>query len=158
MDPRQLDSVRQKAHSVRDQYYRLLIAVTPGQRVDEDYGRRMVMQSDLPRINVSLELGRQLLGLKTRVRAIKTWPLLAETVEGVGHDTVWLDNIELLFEPSLHQDPLRVLQELSKRVTIIAVWRGAVEDGYLTYAEPGHPEYRRYSTRDLAIIHLDHAT
>ena len=82
---------------------------------------------------------------------------MAETIEGIGSETVWLDNIELLFEPSLHQDPMRLLQDLARRLTIIAVWSGAIEDGYITYAEPGHPEYRHYPSRDLTIIQMGQA-
>jgi hypothetical protein len=31
-------------------------------------------------------------------------------------------------------------------------WNGSVNGGYLTYAMPEHPEYRRYMIRDLIIV------
>ena len=37
-------------------------------------------------------------------------------------DVVLLDNIELLFAVEFAQDPLRLLQSLSRNVTIVAAW------------------------------------
>ena len=71
-------------------------------------------------------------------------------------DVVALDNIELLFDPALHQDPLVCLQGLSRNKTLIAAWGGNYVGGVLTYAEPGHPEYRRYERPDAAHRRLIH--
>jgi hypothetical protein len=70
---------------------------------------------------------------------------------------VMLDNIELLFAPELEQDPLRLLQRLSRNLTIVAAWPGTVDGGCLTYAEPGHPETRRYSSPQACIVSADTA-
>jgi hypothetical protein len=64
---------------------------------------------------------------------------------------VLLDNIEILFDVSLKQDPLRLLQGLSRHKTIIAAWNGASESGYITYAVPDHREYHRYPVRDFLV-------
>jgi hypothetical protein len=37
---------------------------------------------------------------------------------------VLLDNIELLFDVHLKQDPLRLLQGLSRNKTVVATWNG----------------------------------
>jgi hypothetical protein len=65
---------------------------------------------------------------------------------------VLLDNIEILFDPSLKQDPLRLLQGLSRNKTIIAAWNGSFVNGYITYAKPDHSEYRRYPAINILII------
>jgi hypothetical protein len=70
-----------------------------------------------------------------------------------SHDqAVLLDNLELLFDVSLRLDPLRCLQDLARDTTIVAAWNGTVTAGHLTYATPGHPEYRRYALEDLVIV------
>ena len=57
------------------------------------------------------------------------------------------NNIELLFATELAQDPLKLLQSLSRNRTIVAAWPGNFDGAALTYAEPGHPEARRTDGR-----------
>ncbi|MCH7944758.1 MAG: BREX-3 system P-loop-containing protein BrxF [Armatimonadetes bacterium] len=63
-----------------------------------------------------------------------------------------LDNIEILFDVTLEQDPLRLLEGVSRNRTIVAAWNGTLENGYLSYATPDHPEYRRYPRRELVVV------
>src|SRR5438309_1708519 len=55
---------------------------------------------------------------------------------GVEAPGVLLDNIEILFEPSLRQDPLRCLQAAARNRSVVTAWGGMVADGWLTYAAP----------------------
>ena len=50
-------------------------------------------------------------------------------------ELILLDNIELLFAVELAQDPLRLLQSLSRNRTVIASWPGTFDGQSLTYAE-----------------------
>ena len=102
-------------------------------------------------MNLNLELSRRLLDLTERRRALEVPGALDEIL---GRDTplVLLDNTEILFDPALKQDPLRLLQHASRNRTIVASWNGTVGDRYLCYADPGHPEYRRYPTGGLVIV------
>ena len=72
-------------------------------------------------------------------------PDLLDEVVGTDEPLVLLDNIEILFDTALKQDPLRLLQGVSRNRTIVAAWNGTLENGYLIYAAPEHPEHRRYS-------------
>ena len=61
--------------------------------------------------------------------------------------------ISSCFSPrNLAQDPLRLLQSLSRNRTIVAAWPGIFDGASLTYAEPGHPEARRYPTPQAVIV------
>ena len=64
---------------------------------------------------------------------------------------ILLDNIEILFDVGLKQDPLRLLQGLSRNKTVVAAWNGTIVEDSLTYAAPAHPEYRRYPMRDFLV-------
>jgi hypothetical protein len=75
-------------------------------------------------------------------------------IDETGKDTVLLDNTEILFDPVLQQDPLRLLQQVSRNRTIVAAWNGKFEGGTLIYAEPDHPEYRKYYEVDALICSL----
>ena len=79
---------------------------------------------------------------------------IATETEG---DVVLLDNIELLFDVALHQDPLRVLRSLSRSRTVVAAWNGSTEKGHILYAEPEHPEYRRCPVDGVLVIDAEAA-
>lgn len=104
--------------------------------------------TSVPLVNVNLELSRRMLELTERQRTFSLPKLLSEVVEEVANELVLLDNIEILFDIHLKQDPLRLLQGLSRDKTVVAAWNGSVVDGHIIYAAPGHPEYRRYPIYD----------
>lgn len=78
--------------------------------------------------------------------------ILDDTVRYENSKIVLLDNIELLFATELAQNPLKLLQSLSRNRTIVAAWPGNFDGATLTYAEPGHPEARRYPTPQAVIV------
>lgn len=100
---------------------------------------------------MNLELSRRLLDLTERQRSLQVSRLLSEIVGKDGDQVVLLDNLEILFDVSLKQDPLRLLQRISRNKTVVAAWNGSLENGYLTYATPDHPEYFRCMAQDLLV-------
>jgi hypothetical protein len=121
-------------------------------------GKTFVIQNlaklhDAEPININLCLSKELLELTEKQRQLKLSEILAQSVNGNG-DKVFLDNIEILFDIGLKQDPLRLLQGLSRNLTVVASWNGTFEKGKLTYAEPGHHEYRRYDLTDALIVSM----
>ncbi|MGB7296512.1 MAG: BREX-3 system P-loop-containing protein BrxF [Candidatus Aminicenantales bacterium] len=65
---------------------------------------------------------------------------------------VLLGNIEVLLDVSLKQDPLLLLQGLSRNKTVVAAWSGSIDGEHMVYATPDHPEYKRYPIRDFLIV------
>jgi len=55
-----------------------------------------------------------------------------------------VDHIEVLFNPVLRLDPLSFLHDLSRHRPLIVGWPGVYVPPRLTYAVPGHPEFREY--------------
>lgn len=104
-------------------------------------------------INVNLALSAALLELTARQRALRLPELLKDIVAATPPPAV-LDNIEILFEKELRQDPLRLLLSISRNHKMVASWNGTMTGDKLTYAEPGHPEYKRYDTVDALIIKM----
>jgi ABC-type hemin transport system ATPase subunit len=150
-----IDQVRRKIEEATMLYHRLVLLVAPA-----GSGKTAVLQDvceniGAPMINVNLELSKQMLELTERQRVLQLPRLLQRMVAKVQGDTVILDNIEILFDLSLKQDPLRLLQGLSRNKTVVAAWNGCVEGDHVTYATPGHPEYKRYSIHDLLVVHQE---
>ena len=133
-------------------YHRLVLVVAPSGSGKTSALREVQQSLGAPLINVNLEISRRMLELTTRQRALQASRLLEDILRENRSDVVLLDNIEILFEKSLKQDPLRLLQGLSRNRTIVATWNGKIGDNYLIYAAPDHPEYRRYPCRDLQVV------
>lgn len=149
-----VDTIMEKIGQAAQLYYRLVLVVGPAGAgktdVLGDVGRRIAA----PLVNVNLELSRRMLDLTERQQTIYLSHILSEIVGEVAAntDTVLLDNIEILFDVSLKQDPLRLLQRLSRNKTVVAAWNGSIVDEYLAYATPDHSEYRRYSMKDFLVV------
>ena len=148
------DAVLQLLQSAEATYYRLILLVgKPGA------GKTTALRSVAERLNTSaidtsLELSARLLELTVRQRALRLPELFAEVTVS-GDKAIVLDNTEIIFDRSLQQDPLRLLQGLSRNHQVIAAWDGLLEDGKLVYAEPGHAEYRQYPVHDFFVVDMN---
>ncbi len=156
--------VMQKISEVNELYFRLILLVGPSGCGKTKLLQELSTLTSAPLINVNLELSRVLLDLSERQRVLQLARILSKIVAeqaprrcstDVGSDLVLLDNIEILFDRHLKQDPLRLLQGLSRNKTIIATWNGNIKDGHIIYAEAGHPEYRRYPACDFLSVSMD---
>ena len=136
------------------QYNRLIILLNPVSQIVDMSKLDIVGKLGLRYINLGLELSQMLLDLTERQRVLKVPQLVDHIIGSIEDNPAILDHIEILFEPSLQQDPLRLLQGLSRNKTIPAIWNGQVNNGYLTYASADHPEYRKYPIRELNILPL----
>ena len=145
------DQVMRKIKQADELYHRLMLVVAPS-----GAGKTTVLQDvkervGAPLVNVNLDLSRLMLDLTERQRALQLPQLLREIINDAKGDIVLLDNIEILFDTSLKQDPLRLLQGLSRNKTVVAAWNGSIDGDHMIYAVPDHPEYRRYIVRDFLV-------
>jgi hypothetical protein len=140
-----------------DAYYKLVLAVGPARTGKTAMLTDLAAHHSWPRLNVNLRLSERLLELTHRQRATRVASILDDMVRAEKSDVVLLDNIELLFAEELAQDPLRLLQTLSRNRAIVAAWPGGFDGACLTYAEPGHPEARRYHTPQAVIVNAGDA-
>jgi len=145
------DRILNRIAHAAELYYRLILVVGVSNAGKTKALQGLQVQISAPLINVNLELSRRLLDLSERQRNLQVPHMLEDILLESQSDIVLLDNLELLFDPALRQDPLRLLQGLSRKHTIIAAWNGDVKDDTLFYAESSHPEYRHYPLHDLII-------
>lgn len=59
-----------------------------------------------------------------------------------------LTGIDLLFEPTLHLDPLTLLQQISRSQPLVVCWPGQWTPSGLSYAVPKHAHYRVWRNVD----------
>jgi hypothetical protein len=143
------ESVRTAANA----YYRLVLVVSPAGGGKSTLLRSFAAEHDLRVISLGRALGERLLELTRKQRSVRTSEVVQQLLDATEQDVVLLDNIELLFTPDLGVDPLRLLRAASRNRTIVAAWPGSFDSDTLSYAEPGHPEWRRYERPGVLIIH-----
>ena len=146
------DRVIRRIGQAAELYHRLVMLVAPAGAGKTAALQDVHERTSAPLINVNLELSRRMLDLTERQRALQLPRLLAEIVGASAADVILLDNIEVLFDVSLKQDPLRLLQGLSRNKTVVAAWGGSIDGAHMVYATPDHPEYRRYPLRDFLVV------
>ena len=137
------DQIMRKVKQAAELYHRLMLVVAPAGAGKTTALLDVQDRTSAPLVNVNLELSRRMLDLTERQRALQLPRLLRDLVSKSEGEMILLDNIEILFDVGLKQDPLRLLQGLSRNKTVVAAWNGTIVEDSLTYAAPAHPEYRR---------------
>ena len=145
------DQVMRQIGEVAGLYHRLILVVAPAGAGKTTSLRDVRDRTGAPLVNVNLDLSRRMLELTERQRSLQVLGHLREIVANDGGEMILLDNIEIIFDIALKQDPLRLLQALSRNKTIVAAWNGTIIDNSLIYGVPTHPEYRRYPMHDLLV-------
>ncbi|PTN37391.1 BREX-3 system P-loop-containing protein BrxF [Desulfonatronum sp. SC1] len=148
------DKIKQYIQAAEGLYHRLvLLAGVTGsgktgvlRDIAEEFGSSVV--------NVNLALSGELLELTAKQRSLRL-PGILDQIADQAQAPVMLDNLEILFHKDLQQDPLRLLQSISRNRAVVASWNGRLISGRLLYAETGHPEYRSYDSVDALIVCMD---
>ena len=138
-------------------YHRLVLVVGPAGTGKTTALRMVQDRSGAPLVNVNLELSRRMLDLTRHQRILRVPRLLQEITDRGGEEMVLLDNLEVLFDVGLRQDPLRLLEGFSRNRIVVAAWNGVRVGDFLTYATFGHPEYKRYPIRDFLVAGVEEA-
>ena len=151
------EKLKQSLRAAEGLYHRLVLLVGESGSGKTQLLREFAGEIGSEVININLLLSAELLGLSEKQRMLHL-PEILDMIVGKGQVTVVLDNIEILFDQRLKQDPLRLLQLMSRNRSVVAAWNGKIEQGRLIYAEPGHPEYRQYDGKELLFVGMNGTT
>ena len=146
------DQVIEKIGQAAFLYHRLVLLVTPPGGGKTSTLQIVRERTQAPLINVNLELSRLMLDLTERNRVLQLPRLLSNILDSFPGDVALLDNVELLFDVSLRQDPLRLFQGLSRNRILVVAFSGSIEGNHIAYAAPDHPEYKRYAIKDFLVV------
>ncbi len=105
-------------------------------------------------MNLSRELSKSLLDIPVPNRALRA-PRLVGTILSQYPDGIALGRLGLLHLPSLQLDPLGILRSAARTPVLVAEWEGSYDGAALTYAEPGHVEYRQWTDPTIPVLHIE---
>ena len=152
-----MDDVLSAVEEVANGYHRLLLLVAPIASGKSDRMRSLSRDRGWPLINVNQVLTERLLELDARERVLQCKKVMSDAIAVTDSQTVFLDNVEMLFEKHLQQDPLRLFQSLSRTTTLVVAWLGEFDGRYLSFADPGHRDYRKYNEPEARVINMQPA-
>ncbi|NLI12135.1 BREX-3 system P-loop-containing protein BrxF [Pelotomaculum propionicicum] len=142
---------KELAHIGYRRHQLLIICGVEHAKIIQDITRELA----IPCINLSLKLSEELLEVPVVQRGRKVNQLVDKIVSESTGEILCFEHIELLFHPQLQQDPMRILENISRNKIIVVSWSGRYANGRLTYAEPEHPEYRVYNELEASVITID---
>ncbi len=148
------DKIKRSVQAAESLYYQLVLLVGKNGSGKTGVLRFAADNLGTSVININLELSSKLLELTARQRSIRL-PEILDQIADKSRSPVVLDNLEILFDKDLRQDPLRLLQSISRNRTVVASWNGIFTGRKLFYAETGHPEYRSYDSVDALIVCME---
>lgn len=138
--------------TLKENYHRLVFLVGP-----PNSGKTAILQ-ELEKsvtssyLNLNLVLSKELLELSDKQRPIRLQTALMGILDGGKTDLILIDNIELLFDITLKQDPMRLFKYASRNKTLVISWNGKIFRDHIIYATEGHSDYRRYPIKGFHVI------
>lgn len=150
-----VEKIMNNIKQVSAQYYRLIILVAPAGSGKTKTLSEVSISNGIPLLNLNLLLSEQLMDVTEKQRIISIGKIIEDILSKYAEETIILDNIEMLFNPQLKQDPLGLLKKASRNKTLIIAWNGTIDNKHLIYSEPGFPEYKKYDIQDITVISPD---
>ena len=148
------DKIKRSLQAAEGLYHRLVLLVGETGSGKTGILREIADDLDTSIININLALSSELLELTAKQRS-RRLPEILSQITDKSQSPVILDNLEILFDKELKQDPLRLLHSISRNRATVASWNGIFIGGRLLYAQTGHPEYRSYDSVDALLVCMD---
>lgn len=148
-----INQLREYIRVAPSRYYQLILLVGESQTGKTKLLQYIAEEKETDVINLNLALSSRLLELSIKERVISIQMLLRRIVERYD-DLIFFDNIELLFNNSLGQDPLFLLKQISRYRPVVSSWYGKISGQKLIHADVGHKDYRTYEASDIFWIDI----
>jgi Cdc6-like AAA superfamily ATPase len=149
-----LEKLMDAIDQVKSQFNRLVLVAGQSGSGKTELLRQVCNERDCPMVNVNLQLSQKLIEFPRSKRLRQIDRIFGEILNDCESDLILLDDIEVLFDPTLKVDPYRLLKNNSRNKTLVASWNGTINERNLSYAEPDHPEYKSYRDVDVRVVSI----
>ena len=134
--------------------YRCLLIANPNITQLRTEIDKLVSEYSLPALSIGSTISERLLSVPPRRRSAEAATALKAALRDLEPGPVVCSDIDLLFEPALKLDPLRLFSTCSRFTRLIVAWPGNYTDGTLSYAVPEHSHYHAWKNPDVEILPL----
>jgi len=134
---------------------KLILLIGPPRSGKSDLLGQLSARRQAQVLNVGAILGCELLTVPNTRRHLQAADLLKSITDDAAENGLLLmDNIELLFDRTLHISPLDLLKRHAQARRVVSVWPGELRENRLSYAVTGHPEYQDYGIEGLVPFEI----
>ena len=130
-------------------YYPCCLLVHPKVVQLERAGQYLQARYAWPTLSIGTALSGALLDIAPHQRPSEVHSAFQAAVHRLLPGPILCRNIDILFEPVLAIDPLRLLRDTSRMAPLVVLWPGAFSNGALSYARPEHSRYRVWASPEL---------
>jgi hypothetical protein len=132
----------------------LVLLVHPDIMILDQAQKECLENFHWPAISIGKTLSEDFLsGKLSDMASVQSW--LTERVREIPIGTILLLEVDILFEPSFHLDPLVIFKRSSRFNHLVVLWPGTYSnDKVLSYAVPEHIHYRTWRNPDADIFPL----
>jgi hypothetical protein len=104
-----------------------------------------------PKLSLGTLVSESLLDVQQDRRPGEAQRIVMASVQQRAPGPVLCTDIDILFEPQVALDPLRLLRDCSRLTRLVVLWPGSFLDGVLSYAsaKPLHAHYRAWTKPEL---------
>lgn len=134
-----------------------LLVVHPDIRRLDHAAQEFLSTYGFPHLSVGQELSANLLAETPRRRPLRANRWMKTRIGDLAPGPALCTEIDLLFEPTLSLNPLRLFKDASRITRLVVTWPGAYEGDVLAYAVPDHSRYRTWRRPEVAIARMTHA-
>jgi hypothetical protein len=121
----------------------------------QDVADELLSTYGWPRLSVGRELSATLLSRTPQCRSRLAHRWMSTYLREKAPGPVLCTEIDLLFEPTLRLDPLRLMRGVGRVTRLVVTWPGSCVDDVLAYAAPGHSHYRTWRRPEVSILALE---
>ena len=151
-----IDTLDRLVEDISNLKSKLILLIGPPRSGKSDLLRQLSARRQAQVLNVGAVLGRGLLTVPNTRRHLQAADLLKGITDDVAENgLLLLDNIELLFDRTLHVSPLDLLKRHAQARRVVSVWPGELRENRLSYAATGHPEYQDYGINGLVPFEIN---
>lgn len=136
-------------------YYPCCVLAHPDIRCLQQINATLRDQYSWLGLSIGTALSAALRSVAPPQRAGAVYAALAQAIRPLLPGPILCTDIDLLFEPMLALDPLRLLRDTSRLAPLVVLWPGTVSAARLTYAVPQHAHYRSWSRPDVMVVSLE---
>ena len=146
---------------IRNSLFERLQGMEPGLALitgGNDSGRSSLMndvanEQNIDVLNLGLALSKELMTVSRNERPLMASRFLSELAN--SRKPLFLDHIEILFEPQLKLMIIQSLRLPARTRLVIVNWPGGIEGEFVTYANRSHPEFMEARLDNEAVFKIE---